>query len=252
MDSFSTDLKFPTFAQFWSKKSTPSSLFIISATLGCVVLALTYVLVANWLSIKQIFVRTGLSISRGQFPTLSNTGVLSLSEGDGITLSGNNHTRTISNSGVLTVAAGTGCTNGGTAQNRVINCSGLQGTSVSAITVTGSNSTSGTVNLKNGACTTITPSGQNISINATAPSPTVLPSGVFDVEDGLSIQKIHISGLAGTGLVNLRYINAFSPPVYITAAVVAYDQSVDVMVGGGDRGQGRTGDKIIWSVAKMS
>ena len=128
----------PTFKEFLGQpKSLPpvSAVTIVSVVVFCLTCAVIYIFIANWLSIKRISVRTGLSSTGGLFPTLSNTGVLSLTQGSGITLTGSGSEPTISNSGVLSVDAGTGCTNGGTAQNRVINCvSSLKGFSTASLT----------------------------------------------------------------------------------------------------------------------
>lgn len=116
----------PTFKEFLTqtKEKRPlSPVFYVSVVLFCVTAAVIYVFIANWMSVKRISVRTGLSSTGGHFPTLTNTGVLSLTPGTGITLSGTSHDPIVSNAGVLTVDAGTGCSNAGTAQNRVINCS---------------------------------------------------------------------------------------------------------------------------------
>ena len=237
----------PTFKEFLAlPKPTPlSPVTVLSVLLFCVTVAVIYVFIANWVSIKRISVRSGLSSTGGKYPTISNTGVLSVAEGTGITLSGSAQEPIISNAGVLSVDAGTGCTNGGTAQNRVINCGALEGTTVTAITVNGANSTTGTVNLVNGTNTTISASGQDITITTTVPSP-VLASGIF-VCTGTATESIPITGMTSSGIVNLTYVCGSGNNNFFTA-VTPGTNAVSVSVSPNST----TSDKIIWSVAKLS
>jgi len=250
------EYQIPTFKQYLSLPEKKSVSFspVIVGVLIVLIIAVIYVFIANWATIKRISVQRGLSSTGGHFPILSNTGVVSLGSGSGITLTGTANDPIVSNSGVLSVDAGTGCTNGGTAQNRVINCAGLGASGVSSVTVNGGSSITGNVNLKNGTNTAITANGQDITISSTY-SASPIQSGVYSVTSNSSIiSDLMVPGMTATGVVNLTYIDSTGDKLCITSYVptAAQGGKVDLMIGCGSTGQPHVGDKILWSVAKLS
>lgn len=90
-------------------------------------------------SVASIVAGTGISVNSTDpaNPVVSNTGVLSVSAGTGITLGGTAQAPSIANAGVLSVTAGTNITVTGTAANPVINGNAGTITAVSVATANG-------------------------------------------------------------------------------------------------------------------
>ena len=118
--------------------------------------------------------------------TITNNGVLALTAGTGIGIAGTNNNKTISNSGVLALTAGDGITLTGGKDNITITNSGGGGGAISAVNggdgIT-ANTAGGTVTLANTGVLALTEGG-GLTITGTNTNKTISNSGVLAVSGG--------------------------------------------------------------------
>jgi len=166
--------------------------------------------IINNLIIKSITAGSGISVTSGSRPTITNTGILSLTGGTGITVSGS----TITNSGITSLTAGTGITvSGSTITNSDL---GTSQKIFKTLSVSGQDDIVADTNTD--TLTFVAGTGIILTNDATNDKLTITGADPGWTDDGTVVRLTTITDKVGIGTANPSYSLDVSGTLQVTGS----------------------------------